>query len=201
MCHVPSSLVAAAEDVDEGGARFVEDGAQANGNSAGVAGSSTSRRVRAYVDFHATDPYNNGNGGRPTPLDVNVALKADIKSMKKLASSGNVTWFHPRERDHPIHFWEQRIRCYDCGRDHFLPAFKGHSKGVAGMAFRCCHHADCLLSRAHSLPDAVLDVVSHRTGCSSSSRMDNAERQLAAMALPKNGHWNPDRGGGMKING
>ena len=66
MCHVPSSLVAAAEDVDEGGARFVEDGAQANGNSAGVAGSSTSRRVRAYVDFHATDPYNNGNGGRPT---------------------------------------------------------------------------------------------------------------------------------------
>ena len=76
MCHVPSSLVAAAEDVDEGGARFVEDGAQANGNSVGVAGSSTSRRVRAYVDFHATDPYNNGNGGRPMPLAVNVALIA-----------------------------------------------------------------------------------------------------------------------------
>ena len=67
-------------------------------------------RTWVYVDDEAVDPYNI-NYGQPVPLAHDAALKREILNMTRMASEGNCTWFHPRERDHPIHFWEQRARC------------------------------------------------------------------------------------------
>ena len=157
-------------------------------------------RTWVYVDDEAVDPYNI-NYGHPVPLADDAALKREILNMTRMASEGNCTWFHPRERDHPIHFWEQRVRCYGCGRDVLLPALNGYANRGAAMIHRCCKDHDCVLSGDHSLPDAILDEIAYGCGVSSSSRVLNTNRQLAAAALPQGTHRIADRGGGCKISG
>ena len=66
-----------------------------------------------FVNLEDVDGYNNTyNGhpynGHPVPYDKRD-IASDVKDMYDLAKAGNVTTFHPRERKHPIHFWEQRV--------------------------------------------------------------------------------------------
>jgi len=134
------------------------------------------------------------------PVDAQSVVAA-VHTLKVQAKAGNVTWFHRRERDNPIFFWEQRVRCYHCGRDHFLPALGGQRHGVAGMHHRCCHGGTCVLHREHALPDAMLDLFAYRTGLSSSSCVMNDHFRLCAWALPRGTHQHADAGGGMRVTG
>ena len=164
------------------------DGASGAGAEDGVPAQRRRKTVTRYVAANAADSYEI-NDGHPTPLQVS---SADVLALRRQASEGNVTWFHPNERKHPIFFWEQRVRCYFCGCDHFVGST---------LHLRCCRRGELVLQREHSLPDAMLDLFAYHNGCSTSSREMNSMRRLCAHALPRGTHWHADRGGGMNVTG
>ena len=168
-----------------------------------VAGSfdPTVGRIRTYVDADDTDPYDS-NDGHPIPITLDERMKTSMQTVNVMASSGNVTWFTNKEKENPIHFWEQWVRCYHCGRDHFLPGLKAMHDSIAGMHLRCCKAGENVFDRkSHSLPDGALNMIGYGTGISSSSRAINEVRRLCAQALPSGTHRLVEAGGGAKITG
>ena len=157
-------------------------------------------KVRVFVMPDDTDPYDR-NEGHPVPIPYDDSMRQTVRRMQSLASSGNVTWFTAQEKDNPIHFWEQWVRCYHCGRDHFLPALSAMHASVGGMHIRCCKEGECVLDKDHSLPDSLLNVIAYGTGCSSASRSMNEVRRLCAQALPMGTQRHVEAGGGARITG
>ena len=149
-------------------------------------------RTLVYVASDAADPYE-ANDGRPVPLHHTDEVGEAVRTLRSFAKAHNTTWFTQLERDNPIHFWEQRLRCNFCGRDHFVVA--------TSMHLRCCHAGACVLHRDHALSDIHIDLIARDNGCSSASRALNMQRRLVAQALAAGEHWTPDQGGGLKITG
>ena len=171
---------------------FVDDRANAATAPAGEG------RYATFVQANATDPQDVADG-HPVPYDANQ-IHASIRMVRNQAQRGNVTWFHPRERRNPIYFWEQRVRCYHCGCDHYVPAQHG-ANGQAGMQRRCCQDGASIFHRDHAMPDAILDQIAYGVGCSSCSLALNNEVRLCAPALPRGTHRLADEGGGLKVSG
>jgi hypothetical protein len=114
------------------GAAAADAAADAAGEDAGrTAGGSSEGRILTYVPADAVDSWE--AGGHPEPIPWPQVSEA-VSSTADKATAGNVTWFHPIERANPIHFWEQRLRCFYCGRDHFVTAQHPTHDHVASMS-------------------------------------------------------------------
>ena len=218
MCYVPRAVAAAhgycaaapgAAHVDGGGGGGGGDGGDGSdgrggggvGGATAAANGATSGRVRVYVPADATDPYERGTSrGHPTPIRAS-SVRSAVATLRQQAHAGNVTWFHPCERDHPLCFWEQRVRCYFCGCDHFVLARGALHGGNAGMHLRCCRDGECMLHADHAWPKLLLQHATSGTGMHSVARLLNEEARLCAMALPAGTHRLPERGGGVRITG
>eukprot|EP00966_Prymnesium_polylepis_P058874 1364616-Prymnesium_polylepis.1 len=103
--------------------------------------------MRVYVQHDAVDAYtaeNEGGGGHPVPLAA-ADVHSSVAYLQRQAREGNVTWFCEQERDNPIFFFEQDLRCYWCGCTHYVVGAFGGSlhRRTGNMHDLCCRGGEC----------------------------------------------------------
>jgi len=114
------------------------------------------------------------------------AFARDLRTYQELLQAQSITCWHASEVRHPIHFFEQRVRCQHCGAERFRTTNK----------LACCRGGQLLLDAR--LPDGLLDLMTGtRTaaapisaqacaqGISKCSRALNNKFRFAQMRLPK----------------
>jgi len=79
--------------------------------------------------------------------------KDSKQAYQQLLTTQSITCWHCAEVRHPIHFFEQRVRCQHCGAERFVTTNK----------LACCRGGQLLLDSR--LPDALVDMMTgNRTG-------------------------------------
>ena len=113
-------------------------------------------------------------------------FERDLRAYQELLTTQSITCWHASEVRHPVHFFEQRVRCRHCGRERFRTTNK----------LACCRGGQLLLDAR--LPNELLNMMTGsrtadapisaqacKQGISKCSRALNNKFRFAQMRLPK----------------
>jgi len=138
--------------------------------------------LRANADGMQTD------AGEPSFVDYERPGRDALAKLRVLAMQ-NGTTFCTAEAANPLHFFEQAVRCYHCGRQRFVTS-------------RACTCEGGWRVHDDILPNDMLDVLTTRGGLSKASLAANELVRMCSLALPRGAtRENHPNGGHLRITG